>query len=300
MAQAQRSSSSRGGNATATRNRTISAGSSSPSDIAQMTAEQIRGQLRKRGVTGISALRKGDLVQALARALRNEGRRGGGSARTSTRPAKRTTTAARKTSPARKSTASARTATSSVRKSTSTVARKATSAARKATSPSRSRTTSGGVSASARQRRSSPSKASPSTAARTAERAKAAAASGIRIGRTMSRSLKYAQPISSPDQKPERPGRSLVTTSHEVIRRWAQARKAKPATIEGTERDGRAGVLTFNFPGWREGGRLKQITWDQWFKTFDLRRLNFIYQERRSDGKQSNFFKPESPDREDG
>ena len=120
------------------------------------------------------------------------------------------------------------------------------------------------------------------------------------MGRTMSRSLKYAQPISSPEQRPERPGRSLVTTSHEVIRRWAQARKAKPATIAGTERDGRAGVLTFNFPGWREGGRLRQITWDQWFKTFDLRRLNFIYQEQRSDGKQSNFFKPESPNREDG
>ncbi|WP_329104814.1 hypothetical protein OG792_30860 [Micromonospora sp. NBC_01699] len=286
-----------------------------------MTAEQIRSQLRKRGITGISALRKGDLVQKLSRALSAEGRRGGasarsggGSARTSTGPAKRTTAAARKTSPAaRKSTASARTGASAARKSASSVARKATSAARKTTSaarkttsaarkstPASGRTTSGGVSASARQRPSSPAKAAPSTAARTAERAKAAAASGIRIGRTMSRSLKYAQPISSPDQQPERLGRSLVTTSHEVIQRWARARKAKPATIAGTERDGRAGVLTFNFPGWREGGRLREITWEQWFKTFDLRRLNFIYQDRRSDGKQSNFFKPESPDREDG
>jgi hypothetical protein len=116
----------------------------------------------------------------------------------------------------------------------------------------------------------------------------------------MSRSLKYAQPIRSIAEKPERLGRSLVTTSHDVIRRWAQARNAKPATIAGTEREGRAGVLTFNFPGWREGGRLRQITWDEWFKTFDLRRLNFLYQEQKSDGKQSNFFKPESPDREDG
>ncbi|RKR88792.1 hypothetical protein BDK92_3123 [Micromonospora pisi] len=290
---AQRSSSSRGGTATATRSRAISARTSSPSDIAQLTADQIRGQLRKRGITGISALRKDDLVQRLARAMRAEGRAGGGSARQSTGPAKRTGTAARKSSPAaRKSTASARTSTASARKSTSP--------ARKSASSARTRTASGQVSAAARQRRASPSKAAPSTAARTMERAKNAAANGIRMGRTMSRSLKYAQPISSPDQRPERPGRSLVTTSHEVIRRWARARKAKPATIAGTERDGRAGVLTFNFPGWREGGRLRQITWEQWFKTFDLRRLNFIYQEQRSDGKQSNFFKPESPDREDG
>jgi hypothetical protein len=231
-----------------------------------LTADQIRSQLKKRGITGISALRKGDLVQTLARALRSEGRRGGGPARKSTGPAKRTGTAA----------------------------------ARKSTPAARQTTASGRVSASARQSRTSPSKAAPSTSARTAERAKIAAASGIRQGRTMSRSLKYAQPISSPEQRPERPGRSLVTTSHDVIRRWAQARNAKPATIAGTEKDGRAGVLTFNFPGWREGGRLRQITWDEWFKTFDLRRLNFIYQEQRSDGKQSNFFKPESPDREDG
>jgi hypothetical protein len=280
---AQRSSSSRGGTATPTRSRTISAGKTSPSDIAQLTIDQIRSQLKKRGITGISALRKGDLVQTLARALRSEGR-AGGPARKSTGPAKRTGTAA-----ARKSTGPA--------KRTGTAA---AAAARKSTPAARQTTASGRVSASARQSRTSPSKAAPSTSARTAERAKIAAASGIRQGRTMSRSLKYAQPISSPEQRPERPGRSLVTTSHDVIRRWAQARNAKPATIAGTEKDGRAGVLTFNFPGWREGGRLRQITWDEWFKTFDLRRLNFIYQEQRSDGKQSNFFKPESPDREDG
>jgi hypothetical protein len=30
------------------------------------------------------------------------------------------------------------------------------------------------------------------------------------------------------------------------------------------------------------------------------RKLNFIYQEERSDGRRSNFFRLESPDREDG
>nr|WP_240639061.1 hypothetical protein [Micromonospora ureilytica] len=100
--------------------------------------------------------------------------------------------------------------------------------------------------------------------------------------------------------RPERPGRSLITANHEVIQRWARERGAKPATIAGTERDGRAGVLTFHIPGYRESGRIREITWDEWFYTFDLRRLNLIYQEQLRDGRQSSFFRTESPDREDG
>ncbi|GAB3857221.1 hypothetical protein GCM10029963_54930 [Micromonospora andamanensis] len=106
--------------------------------------------------------------------------------------------------------------------------------------------------------------------------------------------------ISSLQDRPERPGRSLVTTNHDVIRRWARERGAKPATIGGTEREGRAGVLTFNIPGYRESSRIREITWDEWFHTFDMRRLNLIYQEQLRDGRQSNFFRTESPDREDG
>ncbi|GAA4455728.1 hypothetical protein GCM10023170_049240 [Phytohabitans houttuyneae] len=122
---------------------------------------------------------------------------------------------------------------------------------------------------------------------------------GIRTGPDTSRSLRYAQEITSTDQRPERPGRSLVTTGHEVIRQWAERRDAAPATISGTEHDERAGVLTFDFPLGDSGERLYQISWDDWFRTFDERHLNFIYQEERSDGRQSNFFRLESPCRED-
>ncbi len=45
--------------------------------------------------------------------------------------------------------------------------------------------------------------------------------------------------------------------------------------------------------------RLRQVSWEEWFETFDARRLNFLYQEQRSDGRQSNFFRLESPQRED-
>jgi len=120
----------------------------------------------------------------------------------------------------------------------------------------------------------------------------------LRTGEQTSSSVRYSQEITSPDDEPEREGRSLATTSHEVIREWAQARDAVPATVEGTEHGDHLGVLRFDFGG--DSERLRQVTWDEWFNTFDARRLNFLYQESRKDGTQSNFFRLESPDREDG
>jgi hypothetical protein len=119
----------------------------------------------------------------------------------------------------------------------------------------------------------------------------------MRTGPDTSRSLEYSQEVTSPDDDPERPGRSLVTTHHEVIRQWAEARGGTPATVEGTEHDGHLGVLRFDFGG--DNRNLRHVSWEEWFETFDARRLNFIYQEERSDGDQSNFFRLENPNRED-
>ncbi len=121
---------------------------------------------------------------------------------------------------------------------------------------------------------------------------------GVRTGPESSKSLKYSQEVTSPDDEPERPGRSLVTTSHDVIRQWAERRDAVPATVEGTEHGDHLGVLRFDFPGYG-GEKLRHVEWDEWFATFDERRLNFIYQEERGDGSPSNFFRLENPDRED-
>ncbi|MGK5737927.1 hypothetical protein [Micromonospora sp. URMC 103] len=123
---------------------------------------------------------------------------------------------------------------------------------------------------------------------------------GVRTGPHSSSSLKYSQEVTSVDDEPERPGRSLVTTDHDVIRQWAEERGGVPCTVDGTEHDGRPGVLRFDFPSNGRDERLREIGWKEWFETFDGRRLNFIYQEERSDGKQSNFFRLENPDREDG
>ncbi|GAA2036131.1 hypothetical protein GCM10009740_29080 [Terrabacter terrae] len=120
----------------------------------------------------------------------------------------------------------------------------------------------------------------------------------VRVGEETSSGVKYSQEITSPDEEPEREGRSLATTHHEVIKEWAEERGATPATVDGTEHGDHLGVLRLDFGG--NNQNLRHVSWDEWFHTFDVRRLNFIYQENRRDGRQSNFFRVESPDREDG
>ena len=119
----------------------------------------------------------------------------------------------------------------------------------------------------------------------------------VRTGSETSRSLQYSQEVTSPDEDAERPGRSLATTHHEVIRQWAEDRGGVPATVEGTEHGDHLGVLRFDFGG--DNDRLRQVSWDEWLRTFDARRLNFLYQEDHKDGSPSTFFRLESPDRED-
>jgi hypothetical protein len=120
----------------------------------------------------------------------------------------------------------------------------------------------------------------------------------VRTGPDTSKSLQYSQEVTSTEDEPERPGRSLVTTHHDVIRRWAEERGGTPATVEGTEHDDHLGVLRIVF-GEEASGRLREVSWDEWFATFDERGLNFIYQEQTKAGDTSTFFRLENPNRED-
>lgn len=322
---AQRNSSGRGGTATRTKrqagNQTPNTPTISESDISRMRVDEIRGQLRRRGVAGISALRKPELVKTLARTLRAE-RPSGGAARRSTGPAGRATgvrasagRAAATKKAAGRSAASRSQAAATKAPGRSQAANKAGPAKKAAGRSAAGRAQAAGRSAPAKKApaRKAAAKAAPAKKATAAARKSTAAgastsagttgggtATGVRTGRSTSRSVRSSQLISSTADRPERPGRSLVTTNHDVIQRWARERGAKPATIAGTEREGRAGVLTFNLPGYRESSRVREITWDDWFRTFDGRKLNLIYQEQLRDGRQSNFFRTESPDREDG
>jgi hypothetical protein len=93
-------------------------------------------------------------------------------------------------------------------------------------------------------------------------------------------------------------GQTLTTRDHDTIQHWAQSRDALPATVPGTEHEDHLGVLRFNFPGFG-GEELAEVSWDDWFHTFDERDLEFVYQETSKAGRQSNFFRLTSPHRED-
>ena len=81
--------------------------------------------------------------------------------------------------------------------------------------------------------------------------------------------------------------RAIATQDHDVIRRWAERRKAEPATGEATTsgpatidvNDGGAGIR-FNFPGVQ---RFRRILWDEWFDHFDRHELLFVYEEDVAD-----------------
>lgn len=119
-----------------------------------------------------------------------------------------------------------------------------------------------------------------------------------KFGDKLSSSSKYAQWISDTNEKPERKGRSLITRNHDVIKKWAEERDARPATVPGTGPGKNLGVLRFKF-GDSGSDRLEEVSWEEFFKTFDDRDLAFVYQEQLKNGNQSNFFRFDSPHRDD-
>jgi hypothetical protein len=112
-----------------------------------------------------------------------------------------------------------------------------------------------------------------------------------------SRATPRARSITSPGELADvRPGETLATRDHAVIRHWARERDAEPAV--GAE--GRRGpVLRLGFPGFA-GERLEPIAWDEWLAIFDERGLVFLFQEKLKNGAQSDFFRLDVAKRAEG
>jgi hypothetical protein len=85
--------------------------------------------------------------------------------------------------------------------------------------------------------------------------------------------------------------KSATTTDHEEIRRWAEKRQGKPATVAATADDGEAGILRIDFPGYSGEESLEEISWDDFFEKFDESNLAFVYQDESEGGDPSRFCK---------
>ncbi len=86
-------------------------------------------------------------------------------------------------------------------------------------------------------------------------------------------------------------GKSGRTTDHEIIRRWIEERGGSPAAVKATEKGNDPGLLRINFPGYSGENRLEDISWDEFFKKFDEKNLEFLYQDETRDGEMSRFWK---------
>jgi hypothetical protein len=115
----------------------------------------------------------------------------------------------------------------------------------------------------------------------------------------LSPSTLRAKWIHSTDEHQDRPGQTLATQSPEVIRGWAEDRGATPVTVRRRENE-RPRTLRFDFDQNGPSSRLEPISWDLWLETFRDRKLVFIFQEQKRDGSDSNFFRLDSPEREEG
>jgi hypothetical protein len=82
-----------------------------------------------------------------------------------------------------------------------------------------------------------------------------------------------------------------TTTDHDEIRKWAEARNAKPSFVKRTGKPDDPGILRLNFPGYSGEDSLQAIDWEEWFKKFDEQDLALLYQETTKSGEKSNFNK---------
>ncbi len=93
-------------------------------------------------------------------------------------------------------------------------------------------------------------------------------------------------------------GESKTTTNHDEIKKWVEDREGNPARVMGTGSDGDPGMLRIDFPGYSGEGKLEHIPWDEWFRKFDEKHLEFLYQDEMKSGKPSRFWKLITPETE--
>jgi hypothetical protein len=85
---------------------------------------------------------------------------------------------------------------------------------------------------------------------------------------------------------------SKQTSNHEEIKKWAEERGGVPSKIKNTGKDEDEGVLRVHFPQHSDNDdRFEEISWEDFFENFDENELDFLYQDKKSNGEISTFHK---------
>ena len=84
-----------------------------------------------------------------------------------------------------------------------------------------------------------------------------------------------------------------ITTDHDEIRKWAEARGGRPAAVRSTYSKEDPGIIRIEFPDAPNARdeNLVEISWDEFFKKFDEANLALVYEEKTASGESSYFYK---------
>lgn len=77
-----------------------------------------------------------------------------------------------------------------------------------------------------------------------------------------------------------------TTTDHDEIRRWDEAHDGEPAYVRDTATRDDMGVLRIDFPGGADRTEAHQLV-----REFDASDVAILYQNEKSSGEDSTFFK---------
>jgi glutathione synthase/RimK-type ligase-like ATP-grasp enzyme len=80
---------------------------------------------------------------------------------------------------------------------------------------------------------------------------------------------------------------SETTTDHGKIRKWAEKHGGKPAVVQSTHGERGVGIIRIEFPDApnSKNDSLEEISWEEFFKQFEDRKLALVFEEK------SNFNK---------
>src|SRR5919198_4834420 len=72
-----------------------------------------------------------------------------------------------------------------------------------------------------------------------------------------------------------------VTTDHDTIRKWAESKGGKPAAVDRTHKRGDVGIVRIMFPDnpQSEHEALVEISWDEFFREFEAKKLALLYEQ---------------------
>jgi hypothetical protein len=72
---------------------------------------------------------------------------------------------------------------------------------------------------------------------------------------------------------------SNIVTDHQEIRKWAEQHGGKPAAVDRTHQGDDVGIIRIMFPKapHSEHSHLVEISWDEFFKEFEERKLALVY-----------------------